>query len=89
MKSNGVLLLLQLLKKGIASSSDEIMFALTARQFGYMAAACPATRLYWKCQRPLPAFRAAMNKPGKDYTKWADRSAESLFDSAACDLRDY
>lgn len=60
---------LHLMKNGIASSSDEIMFVLTAERFGLTIATYLASKFHWKCQRPLRALRAMTGEHGKSYTK--------------------
>ena len=51
------------------ASSDEIMFIITAEQFGLNAAIDLATKFHWKCQRPLRALRVMMNGLDRSYTK--------------------
>ncbi len=55
-------------------SSSELIFILTAQEQGIRRAIFLASIFHWKFQRPLQALLAAMNEPGKSYTK---RSAKA------------
>ena len=58
-----------LFSKGVATSSDEIMFALVSEKFGLTTATRLAAKYGWKCHRPLRELRAMLNEQGKGYTK--------------------
>ena len=67
--SSGVFSSFHLMKKRIASSSDEIMFVLAVERFGPTIATYLADKFHWQCQRPLLALRAMIDESGKSYTK--------------------
>ena len=51
------------------ASRDEVIFLLTARQFGIPIAKRLAAKFHWQCQRPLQALLAMMNERGSFVSK--------------------
>jgi hypothetical protein len=63
----GIDLVSAALNAGIASSSDEILFAMWVRDLGLKKAEQKAAKFGLQCERPLRMLRTMMNGRGKNY----------------------
>jgi hypothetical protein len=67
--ANGAFVSVHFRNRDMASSPDELIFLRAIINLGFERATILASKSHWQCQRPLRALLAAMNEPGKSYTK--------------------